>query len=164
MPTNQIRNLAANPFVLWGRLAMKSWEMIMNSTQVVGHRMSRMALAGPSPSQRDRREFAIMGREKGEAAMESVQAAALQMQAQGQQFATHAFRQMLSTSTAMMSIFASRTPAQSVGRQSQFMRDSINDSVATAVKLSGSTARIARRALNPVHKRVSKNVKRLRKG
>ncbi|MCW5660446.1 MAG: hypothetical protein KIT60_22300 [Burkholderiaceae bacterium] len=36
----------------------------MAAPQVVMHRLSRMALAGASPTQRDRREFVRMGQEK----------------------------------------------------------------------------------------------------
>lgn len=46
------------------RLARQSVELALAAPQVVMHRMSRMALAGAAPSQRDRREFARMGHEK----------------------------------------------------------------------------------------------------
>jgi hypothetical protein len=78
-----------------------------------------------------------------------------------QQFAALAFKQMLSASAALMSIAASRTAAESVGRQSKLARDTMTSSVVAVSKLSDSTAQLARRALKPVHTRVSGNVRRL---
>jgi hypothetical protein len=49
------------PFVLWSDLATKTLEMILVSAQVTGHRTVRMALAGPAPNARTRREIALMG-------------------------------------------------------------------------------------------------------
>ncbi|HEX7455020.1 MAG TPA: hypothetical protein VF296_03170 [Gallionella sp.] len=73
------------------------------------------------------------------------------------------FKLMLSASVALMSIAASRTAAESVDRQSKLLRDTMTSSVVAASKLSGSTAELARRALKPVHTRVSGNVRRLGK-
>ena len=152
-----------NPFLLWSRLAWKTAEMATGAAQVIGHRTHRMAVAGPLPSTRDQREFTLMGREKGEAAMESARAMGTSMLALNQQFAALAFKQMLSASAALMSIASSRSVAQSAGRQSRLVRDMTAGSVAAAARLSGSTARVARRGLKPVHKRVSGNVRRLGK-
>jgi hypothetical protein len=41
--------------------------MMSASAQVIGHRTGRMALAGPAPNARDRREIALMGQQKIEA-------------------------------------------------------------------------------------------------
>ena len=46
------------------RLARQATELAIAVPQVVGHRLARMALAGPRPSARDRREFHTMGHEK----------------------------------------------------------------------------------------------------
>ena len=152
-----------NPFLMWSRLAWKTGEMAIASTQVIGPRTSRLALAGSVPSVRDQREFALMGQEKSEAALESAQAVGVRMLMLNQQFAALAFKQMLSASAALMSIAASRTPAESVERQSKLVRDTMASSVIAASKLSGSTAQLARRALKPLHTRVSGNVRRLGK-
>jgi hypothetical protein len=152
-----------NPFLMWSQLGWKSGEMAIAAAQVIGHRTSRLALAGSLPSARDQREFALMGQEKGEAALESAQAVGVRMLMLNQQFAAFAFKQMLSASVALMSIAASRTAAESVDRQSKLVRDTMTRSVVAASKLSGSTAQLARRALKPVHTRVSGNVRRLGK-
>jgi hypothetical protein len=156
-------NLFMNPFLIWSRLAWKTAEMANASAQVIGHRTRRLALAGSVPSARDQREFALMGQKKGDAALESAQAVGVRLLMLNQQFAALAFKQMLSASVAMMSIAASRTAAEAVDRQLKLVRDTMTDSVVAASKLSGSTAHLARRALKPVHTRVSGNVRRLGK-
>jgi hypothetical protein len=157
------QTLFLSPFMAWSRLMTTTGEMFVASAQVISHRTLRMALASPAPSERDQREFALMGREKAEVALESARAAGLQLQTIGQQFAMLAFKQMMSTSASLMSIAASRNPTQTVALQSKLLRDSVNNTVTTAAKLSGSSARIAQHALHPVRKRVSKNAVRLRK-
>ena len=161
MNSSEALNLFMNPFLMWSRLAWKTGELAIASAQVIGHRTKRIALAGSLPSARDQREFALMGQEKGAAAMESAQAVGVRMLMLNQQFAALAFKQVLSTSVALMSIAASRTAAESAGRQSKLVRDTMASSVVAASKLSGSTAQLARRALKPVHARVSGNVRRL---
>lgn len=156
-------NTFMSPFMMWNQLAWKAGEMAISSAQVIGRRSSRMWLSGPVPSAIDQREFSLMVREKGEAAMESAQAMGARAFAVSQQFATLAFRQWLSANQALQSIAASRTPAESVERQARLVRDSMTGSVAVASKLSGATARIAHGAIRPLHKRVKSNAKRLGK-
>ena len=163
MNSSRTLNLFMNPFLMWSRLAWKTGEMAIASAQVIGHRTSRLALAGSVPSACDQREFALMGQEKGDAALESAQAVGVSMLMLNQQFTALAFKQMLSVSVALMSIAASRTAAESVDRQSKLVRDTMTSSVVAASKLSGSTAELARRALKPVHTRISGNVRRLGK-
>jgi len=79
MATRSRQSLASFPLGLWTELALRTAEMFVASAQVIGHRTHRMATAGPSPSLRDRREFARMGLEKAEAAGESMWAVAQQL-------------------------------------------------------------------------------------
>lgn len=46
------------------RLARQASELAIAVPQVVAHRLTRLALAGPMPHARDRREFYTMGQEK----------------------------------------------------------------------------------------------------
>lgn len=163
MNSNQALNLFMNPFLMWSRLAWKAGETAVAAAQVIGHRMRGSALAGSAPSTRDLRELALMGEEKGAAGLESALAVGVPLLRLNQQIAELAFKQMMSASMALMSIAASRTSAESVARQSKLVRDTMTGSVVAASKLSGSTARIARRALTPVRRRVSGNARRLGK-
>jgi hypothetical protein len=52
-------------------LARRSSSLALAVPEVVAHRMARGWLAGPSPSQRDRKEFHLMGAEKVAAFYES---------------------------------------------------------------------------------------------
>ena len=156
-------NLFVSPFMMWSRLAWKAGETAISSAQVIGQRTSRLALAGVVPSARDQREFALMGSEKGEAALESAQAVGARMMLLGQQSAALAFKQALSASVSLMSIGASRTASELMGRQARLVRETMAGSVVAAAKLSGAGAGIATGVLKPVQKRVINNAKRLRK-
>jgi hypothetical protein len=46
------------------RLSRQATELAVAVPQVVAHRLTRLALAGPWPDARDRREFHVMGQEK----------------------------------------------------------------------------------------------------
>ena len=63
--------MAANNQARRRSVARQSTELMNASTQVVAHRMTRMALAGPVPSARDRKEFQRMFQEKQQAFVES---------------------------------------------------------------------------------------------
>lgn len=69
-----------NPFAAWWQLGLKTFEMLLASGQVIGMRVGRMALAGPNPSTRDRKEFTRMGAEKLDAAARSGMGMAVHMQ------------------------------------------------------------------------------------
>jgi hypothetical protein len=154
---------SAQPYFAWQMMAWKTMEMAIAASKVIGMRTSRIALAGHSPSASDQREVVSMVQEKGQAAMESSQAITVRLLALNQQFAALAFRQMLSASRAMMSIAGARSASDSLSQQTKLLRDTLQGSVDTASKLSTSTAKIARSALKPVHKRVRSNAKRLGK-
>ena len=59
-------------------LAAKSAELAMAVPQVVAHRVARMAMAGPNPSARDRKEFDLMVAEKKTAFTQAWTAMAIQ--------------------------------------------------------------------------------------
>lgn len=153
--------LSLNPFSMWTDLAFKSGEVLLASAQVIGHRSHRMALAGPTPSARDKREFALMGEEKIAAAAESAQAIAMSMMRLNQQVGALIFRQMLTGATAMTSLASSRTTGQFVARRARLVRDTLANSSAATSQLSTSTARLVDKGLKPIHSRAKGNAKRL---
>jgi hypothetical protein len=163
MRTASFSTLYGNPFTAWTRLAWKTGELMMSSGEVIGRRMAGMALAGPAPGPRDRREVALMGREKVEAAAESGYAMWWALVRMNQQLGALALRQMFAGASGMMSIASSRTAAEALGRQATLAGDSIAHSAAAASRVSGSTARLVQRGLTPVRSRAARNAKRLRK-
>jgi hypothetical protein len=61
------------------RLGRQTVALAFAAPEVMAHRMARLALAGPTPSARDRREFHRMGAEKVAAFYESWNAMSLAM-------------------------------------------------------------------------------------
>lgn len=61
------------------RVAAQASQLAFAVPQVVAHRVARMMTAGPNPSERDRREFTLMGAEKLAAFSESWIAMGAQM-------------------------------------------------------------------------------------
>lgn len=151
-----------NPFAAWLELALKMGEMSMASAQVIAHRTSRMAAAGPKPNARDCAEFTRMGREKIEAVAESASAVATHAARSNTRLGTRAYRQMLAGNAALISLAASRTPAQFFARQAKLAKVAARSAAATS-KYSGSSARLAKLALAPVHSRATANARRLAK-
>jgi len=144
-------------------LVWKGGQIVLSAAQVIAYRSRRIAGAGSTPYLQTQQEFARMGQEKVQAIMESAQAMSIPLMGLGEHFATIAFRQMLSAAQAVVSIAASRTPAESAARQSRFAGDAVANSVVAASTLSGATAKVLRRGLKPVQKRVNGNVRRLRR-
>ncbi len=156
-------SLSANPLWTWSTFAWKAAEMMLASTQVIGQRSKRMLSAGGSPNAADRREFAMMGQEKISAAADSSQAVALNWLRLNQEFGAIAFKQMVTATTALISLTSSRTPAQSAARQTRFVRDTVTHSAVATSQLSKSAARVAHGGLTPIHSRATANARRLAK-
>ncbi len=153
-------NLFGNPFMAWTDVAWKIGEMSMASAQVIAHRTTRMASAGPLPSARDREEFSRMGQEKVDAASESARAIAAQLTTMQLSFGALAFRQIVTAMGALMALAASRNAGQFIARQA-VLAESVTRTALTAVALSDSTARVATHGLKPIHARATANARRL---
>jgi hypothetical protein len=156
------RRLPQNPFVAWSELMWKVAEISSASAEVIAHRTTRLASAGPMPGARDRREFTRMGQEKFETATECAAAVAGHLTAMNLQFGTRAFGDAMNAASALMALGTSRTVSEVVTRQVK-LADALSRSVKTAVALSGSTAGLAGRGLTPIHSRATANARRLRK-
>ena len=146
--------------MLWNSLAVNTAEMMLASAQVIGHRTRRMAFAGATPSARDRREFALMGREKLDAGAQSVLAMAAYLLNRHQQLGVQAVSAMLRSTSALMMLATSRTPAQVIARQTVLARALANSAVSLA-GASTDAAGLTHRALKPLHSRATANAKRL---
>ena len=156
------RQKPANPFAIWTSLAFKTSEMMMASAQVIGHRTNRMVAAGPTPNERDRAEFSLMGQEKLESAGESVQAMAKQLITMNHQISSRSFSQMLTGVNEMLLLATSLTAGQALARQAKLIRTLTRGAVG-ASHLSDTAARLTHSALKPIHSRATANAKRLGK-
>lgn len=154
--------LFGNAFHAWTDLAWKMSEMSLASAQVIAHRSTRMAAAGPLPNSRDRQEFSRMGQEKVEAATESALAIATQLTTMSGVLSARAFSHMMNANAALMSLAVSRTPGQFFVRQAK-LANAVSRSATTASALSDATARLAGRGLKPIHARATANARRLGK-
>lgn len=77
-------------------LAVKAAELAVAVPQVIAHRVTRMALAGPRLSARDRKEFELMLAEKNAAFGESWNAMFLHASRANQALASSLFRSFMS--------------------------------------------------------------------
>jgi hypothetical protein len=160
MPRKPSHPIPTMPFMLWNDLALRTGEMLVASAQVIGHRTRRMAMAGHSPTPRDRREFTRMGMEKVEAANESVWAMGRHLTTMNAEIGTRAWKDMMAAATAWMSLVASRNLPQAIERQARLLH-TMSESAASATKLSDATVRMTRRGLGPIHSRATANARRL---
>ena len=117
-------------------LAAQTFEVGLAAPQVIAHRFARMAIAGASPSARDRAEFRRMGIEKIAAANEAWAAMAAQALLENQRLAV-AFMQSLWFPWV-------RPTSRSVSR-----------------RLNRAAGRILGKGMAPVRRRVMANTKRL---
>jgi hypothetical protein len=152
---------SANPFVMWSTLAMKTWEMMFASAQVIGHRTGRMALAGPIPDARDQREFHLMGQEKIEATAESLQAIALRMFSVNQQIGLIAFRQWVAMWSSLVSLVGSRNVPQTLKVQTDMLHNTMSHTTSVMNHLGESVAKTMHKGLKPIHSRATANARRL---
>jgi hypothetical protein len=162
MERNETLSLCANPFSVWTDLAVKTYEMMVASAEVIGHRAGRMAAAGPIPNASDQREFALMGQEKIEAAAESARAMAEFVMSLNRQLESQAISQMLTGSTAMISLATSSSVGQSIERQGELVR-TMTESAITLSQLPNSAGLFAHSAVKPIYSRTKANAKRLGK-
>ena len=146
-----------SPFA-WTSLAFKAGEMAVASAAVIAHRTERMAKSTLPPSARDAKEFARMGQEKIEAAQDSASAAGRYMLDAGPRMMAHSGKYMANITHDMMSLVASRTPGEVFTRKAQLNRTLFGR---TAANLSGMAAKLAGKALHPVHSRATANARRL---
>ena len=119
-------------------LAWKAAELAVAVPQVVAHRMTRMALAGPTLSARDRKEFQGMVAEKKAAFSASWTAMAVQ---------TALAQQTLAASflTSMLSAGCGRRPS----------------ALAAAAQWHNAAVGVFGKGLAPVHKKAVANARRL---
>lgn len=128
--------------------AVKLAELALAVPQVVGHRVARMAAAGPWPGARDRREFHAMGAEKISAFNESWLAMAMQ-----------AWRAQWALATSMASWWW--LPARGGWSASRGPRPGLMPWPQGWQRWSADSARVLDHGLAPVHRRAMANAKRL---
>ncbi len=150
----------ADPFLLWSRLAMKTLEMSTAATQVIAIRTARMAAAGINPGPADQREMSRMGTEKVDAFSRAGSAIANGAIPVVADMAGQAFRSAMDLYLATTHLASSRTLPQTMQRQRALTHVLMQHSPAVHHG-SAAAARLAHRALEPVHATATANAKRL---
>ena len=156
--------LLANPFLLWGTLGMKAMQMSTAAAQVIAIRTTRMAAAGLNPSAADKREMTLMGAEKVDAFTRAGQALASGAAPLLAGMAGQALRTGLDVLGATANLAASRSLPQTMARQRRLADTLMRHAPAAQHGAAATaTARLAHRALAPVHAKATANAKRLTK-
>ncbi|MEO8411906.1 MAG: polyhydroxyalkanoate granule-associated phasin [Propionivibrio sp.] len=119
-------------------LAVKATELAFAAPQVVAHRVTRMALAGPKLSPRDRKEFSRMVTEKNAAFGESWRAMSTQAVLANQALAASFFRSFFAAARGKQPSAAALT--------AQFQKAALG---------------VMGKGLAPVHRKATANAKRL---
>lgn len=120
-------------------IATKTAELAVAVPQVVAHRVTRMAIAGPTPSARDRKEFERMVAEKKVAFTQAWQAMASEAALANQALAQSALRTIWTPTN-----WGKAAVADEFARQMQ-----------------GATLGVLGKGLAPVHRKAVSNAKRL---
>jgi hypothetical protein len=141
----------ASPLITsWWFNALKVWEMWMAVPQVIAMRIARFASAGIFPGARDRKEFALMRQEKLAAFSESASAMTTQFYRMNQEIALNGIRQWWSIWTKPWLALGSHAPRKRV--------------IAPPLLPSpAAVARVAEKGLAPIHRRATRNARRLGK-
>jgi len=116
----------------------KAVELAVAAPQVVAHRVMRMAIAGPTLSERDRKEFNLMVAEKKTAFAEAWQVMAVQSVRANQTLAASFFRSMWSPGG---------WGNASAGKM--------------AAQVQGAALGVLEKGMAPVHRKAVANAKRL---
>jgi len=151
-----------NAFSAWTELAWKLGELSVASTQVIAQRTARIAAAGPTPNERDRREFSRMGQEKLDAAFESAHAMGAQLAALNLRTGAAAYARIARSTSDFTALLASRNAGQFISRHAKLVRTMTRSATGSA-DLPALGIRLAARGLEPVHSRATANARRLRK-
>jgi len=121
-------------------LTVKSMELALSVPQVVAHRVTRMALAGPKLSDRDRKEFQMMVEEKHAAFAQA-----------WSDMAVHAFRANQAFTASMLRFFF--TPIS-------YKKPSGGSA---AAQVQNAAIGMLRKGLAPIHRKAVSNARRLAK-
>ena len=158
------RNTAAfaNPFLPWSAFGLKMLQMSTAAAQVIAMRTTRMAAHGANPNAADRRELHRMGAEKVDAFTRAGTTLATGAMPLLLGMAMQAWRTWFELWAASARLGASRSIPQTMARQHKLAGTLMRGAAAAGHgTTSAATARLAHRALGPVHRKATANAKRL---
>ena len=139
-------------------LAQQTTAMVVASASVIDHRTRRMANAGMTPNARDRQEFALMGQEKMDAAVEWTQATMAGMLAIQQTLLDFTLQQLFTSGAAIASILCAKSLDHA---HSTLASEMLANAQSAYDKAAAHLTSTAAQALHPVHSRATANARRL---
>lgn len=160
MPSPALSHLVIDVSTNWSRLFSETCELLQATMQVVRVRTTRMAIAGPSPDEEDRREFSLMGVEKGQAASESISAMQSGLMNLTMVLAKDTNDHLWATSAAATTLASSRSAAQWFERQTELLWLTTGFP-ANPLQLVNSATSLMQEILAPIHGRATANARRL---
>lgn len=177
------RNLWA-PWMAWFDVGAMLGDMALSGAQVAAQRTARMAGAKMPPSSTDAREFMLMGTEKIQAFGESMLAMVSPMVVNGGalsiRLAESAWRQGMRnlrflenwspmsfmgppSAWPQLPVEAATTAMSDAIQQGNYLAATTREAASSAAAVSRATAKVARRGIAPVHRKVKANARRLKK-
>jgi hypothetical protein len=139
-------------------LAQQTTAMAVASASVIDHRTRRMANAGMTPNARDREEFALMGQEKMDAAVEWTQATMVGMLAIQRTLLDFALQQLFTSAAAIGSLLSAKSLARAHSTlASEMLANTQNAYDKVAAHLTSTAAQ----SLHLVNSRATANARRL---
>ena len=148
-------------FDLWTDTAFKMKEMINLSVPVIARRTSMMALSAWMPTAYDHCEINRMGIEKYDAAKEVIEAVDQSINSSGQRITTLVVKQAFAATIDLMLFGCSLTPGHVKRRQEKFVNNIIDGIISNGNEFSVTLAHATAESLQPLHKRITENAKRL---
>jgi hypothetical protein len=142
-------------------LARRISELAVAAASVIDHRTRQMANAGLTPNARDHQEFALMGQEKMDAALESTQAMIAETLAMHQWLVQATLQQLSASAAAIASLFTTQTPADLVQAQVTLASETLATLQSAGEKAAAYLTSTAAQGLQPVHSRATANAQRL---
>jgi hypothetical protein len=143
------------------RTAEKTHEMALASVQTIGYRTAMMMQAFGDPVAMTNPEFALMGREKMEAAVESHQAIVSSFQRLMEGLFSWAAGQHHDNTRTVVELATCRNPAQFLTIQQRYIHGTCINAANAAARFTEAAIRLTGAGLIPVHKVASANAKRL---
>jgi Phasin protein len=140
-------------------LARRTSELAVAAASVIDHRTRQMANAGLTPN--EHQEFALMGQEKMDAALESTQAMIAEMLAMHQWLVQATLQQLSASAAAIASLFTAQTPADLVQAQVTLASEMLATLQSAGEKAAAYLTSTAAQGLRPVHSRATANAQRL---
>ena len=155
---NRRRNGPATLAAAWSRLAWRTGETMLASSEVIARRSTAAWLAGATPDAHERAERVRMVSEKIDASLECGSAVGAKVLEQAMRSSGQWWLDAWRLQLGLVSLATSATPAQAQARLAHVAASAVPMMNRAAVDvLERSSA-----ALAPVHRRTGANVRRLR--